>query len=93
MQLKKDGDWFAPNMVMQFPSLAARYLYEKESDGILGSWHVDVIRESKRHMKTGSIPCKYFWEEKTLKRISDISEEQYGTNSNEDISSGLYTGE
>ncbi len=71
MQLKADGTWFAPNMTTQFPAFASRYLYEDES-GSTGTWHIDAIRESKRNIKTGKIPCKYLWEEKRLVRIDEI---------------------
>lgn len=71
MQLKEDGTWFAPNMTKQFPAFASRYLYEDET-GSTGTWHLDAIRESKRNIKTGKIPCKYLWEEKRLVRIDEI---------------------
>jgi transcription initiation factor IIE alpha subunit len=71
MQLKADGTWFAPNMTTQFPAFASRYLYDDES-GSTGTWHIDAIRESKRNIKTGKIPCKYLWEEKKLVRIDEI---------------------
>ena len=38
MQLKEHGDWFAPNMVKQFPALATRYLYDNDDDGSDGQY-------------------------------------------------------
>jgi hypothetical protein len=59
MQLKEtDGNWFAPNMVAQYPALAARYSYDDDT-GLLGKWTVKPIREPKTHMKSTNIACKY----------------------------------
>lgn len=71
MQLKEDGTWFAPNMVKQFPAFAARYIYSvnpqtKKEDGIYGRWIIDAIRESKGHLKTSEVHCKYEWKQKEL---------------------------
>jgi hypothetical protein len=66
MQLKENGDWFAPNMVKQFPALAARYLYTDEGKGINGNWILDAIREPKTHQKTGLIPCEFDFKTKRL---------------------------
>jgi len=80
MQLKgskmQDNEWFAPNMVSQFPALSARYIYDNEDDGVYGKFKIDVIREPKLHIKTWEIPCYYNWEDKTLKRINEIEEEK-----------------
>ena len=59
MQLKEtDGGWFAPNMVAQYPALAARYSYDDET-GLLGKWNVKPIREPKTHKKSDMVPCRY----------------------------------
>lgn len=72
-QCKTDGSWFAPNMATQFPAFAARYLYENEESGEFGAWHVDAIREAKRHMKKGNIPCQYLYDEKRLVRVDELN--------------------
>lgn len=74
MQLKEGGGWFAPNMVNQFPAYAARYLYDEDSNGASGYWQIDKIRESKRNNKGKTIPCRYDWESKTLRRIDELPE-------------------
>ena len=67
MQLKEgSNDWFAPNMVKQYPALAARYLYTDEGKGEKGNWVLDAIREPKGRFKTGLIPCDYDWQNKLL---------------------------
>ena len=71
MQLKSDNSWFAPNMVGQFPSLMARYLYDDEQDGTTGKWKLDVIREPKFKTKEAIVPCKYDWDTRRLKRIDE----------------------
>ena len=66
MQLKEgSNEWFAPNMVKQYPSLAARYIYLDDT-GLKGKWVLDAIREPKKHNKTGIIPCTYDWKTKLL---------------------------
>jgi len=64
-QLKENGDWFAPNMVKQFPALAAKYIYTNE-EGTEGQWELEAIREPKIHMKRGVIPCQYIPDSKLL---------------------------
>lgn len=86
MQLKEDDSWFALNLVKNFSSMAARYIYEKDddgnSDGIHGYWQIDKIREPIRHRKVGKIPCKYIPEDKTLKRMDEL-------NPNDDNENGI----
>ena len=78
MQLKgsksQDNEWFAPNMVSQFPALSARYIYDKDGDGEYGTFKIDVIREPKLHIKNYEIPCKYNWTSKELKRVDEMEE-------------------
>ena len=76
MQLKVNNDWFAPNMILQFPALSARYIYDKDSPnpGTFGAWQVDAVRDPKNNTKTGNIPCVYDWESRELK----IMGEDYG---------------
>ncbi len=75
MQLKnnkgQENEYFAPNMVMQFPALSARYIYDNEGDGEYGKFTVDVIREPKFKIKSSDIPCFYDWENKTLTVIKN----------------------
>jgi len=70
-QLKEDNSYFAPNMLMQFPSLASRYIYDNEQDGTYGKFLIDVIREPKGQIKSFEIPCKYNWDTKELIRIDE----------------------
>ena len=76
MQLKgskgQDNEWFAPNMVSQFPALSTRYIYDNEGDGEYGKFKIDVIRDPKLKTKMYEIPCFYNWEEKTLTRIDEL---------------------
>jgi hypothetical protein len=65
MQLKDNYDYFAPNLVCQFPSVAARYLFDDET-GKYGHWQVDKIRDPKGNYRNYLIPCEYDFEKKTL---------------------------
>jgi len=79
MQLKEDGGWFAPNMVHQFPSLSARYLFTKDDDRIYGNWNIDAIREPRGRYRTKIIPCKYDIDTRRLNKVEDkIGEGEYG---------------
>jgi hypothetical protein len=71
-QLKDDNSYFAPNMLNQFPSLSARYIYDNENDGTYGKFIVDVIREPKAYIKNFEIPCKYNWETRIFKRVDEL---------------------
>lgn len=68
-QLKTNYEWFAPNFAEQFPSLAARYIYDEETSGETGYWQVDSIRESKHHAKKEKIRCRYDFNTRELKVI------------------------
>ena len=83
MQLKPDGNFYAPGMVEQFPAFAARYVYEDET-GVNGAWKIDKIREPKGSVRGGSIPCKYFWKEKILLRVDEIPKQFKNENTNVD---------
>ncbi len=66
MQLKENGDWYAPNMVIQMPALAARYFMDAE-DGSSGHWQVDKLRDPRGNYRNSVINCKYDFETKELK--------------------------
>ncbi len=65
MQLKESGDWYAPNMVIQMPALAARYIMDAE-DGSTGHWDINKLRDPKGNYRNSTIPCKYNFETKEL---------------------------
>jgi len=67
-QLKENEQYFAENMVKQYPSLSARYIYTSP-DGLKGNWVLDAIREPKLHCKSGIIPCEYDPYSKVLKEV------------------------
>lgn len=86
-QLKQTKDnnnqFFAPNMAMQFPSLAARYLYDDEKIGTYGKFIIDAVRDPKSYgKKIFEIPCKYNWATKELKRIDELDENKEENNDN-----------
>jgi biotin operon repressor len=65
MQLKENGDWYAPNMVTQMPALAAKYMMDNEA-GSSGHWQIDKLRDPKGNYRNSTIVCKYDFENKTL---------------------------
>jgi len=69
--------WFAPNMATQFPSLAVKYEYTDNNEGIYGEFVIDKVRERKANTKKiYTIPCKYSWQTKLLKRIDELKENE-----------------
>jgi len=80
-QLKQTGEYFAPNMAMQFPALSTRYLYENEKDGTYGKFAIDVVREPKTYgSKIFELPCKYDWQTKLLQRIDELKQQEEQSN-------------
>ena len=68
-------EWFAPNMATQFPSLATRYEYTDNNEGIYGEFIIDKVRERKwSNKRKKKLPCKYNWQTKELKRIDELEE-------------------
>lgn len=76
MQLKTDGNWFAPNMVEQFPALAAKYLYDKEADGTYGKWMVEAVREPRYKTKKVAIPCLYDFGTRILTPMDELQADE-----------------
>ena len=72
MQLKADNNWFAPNMIEQFPALAAKYIYDKDNDGTYGKWMIEAIREARYKMKKMSIPCVYDFDSRILSPMDEV---------------------
>jgi len=69
MQLRTDGEWFAKNLTTQYPALAVKYLYEKESDGSNTYFSIEEVRDGKAKGKKFKIPCVYDWETKEVVRV------------------------
>ena len=78
VQLKTDNEFFAKNMIGQFPALLCRYLYEKEDEGTYTKFQIDAMRDPKimNSKKTFVIPCMYEWNTKEVKTIEEIKEGQ-----------------
>lgn len=66
MQLKKNGEFFAPNLLDQYASFSSRYIYDNDSKGSTGKWYVDKIREAKSKDTPKIIPCTYDWTNRRL---------------------------
>jgi hypothetical protein len=76
MQVKSNGEFFAPNLADLFVSFAAKYFYEEESNGARGYWHCKPIRDAKqRNTKECKLPCKYNWDTRRLTRVENLPEE------------------
>ena len=74
MQLKVDNEYFAPNLLAQYPALVCKYLYENEDDGTITKFQITEIREGKLKGKVFEIPCIYDWDTKEVKRVEEVDE-------------------
>jgi len=65
VQLKATGEFFAPNQIEMFPSLAAKFMYDDDT-GETGGFTLTKIREGKEKARFGKIPTVYNWSGKEL---------------------------
>lgn len=58
-QLKPEShDWFAPNLIEQYPTLSAKYVQDSE-DKSFGHWDVRKIKEPKGNFTTYTLACEF----------------------------------
>ena len=76
MQLKDNEEYFAQNLLSQYPTLVAKYLYENDSDGTFTKFHITKVREGKLQGKYFDIPSVYNWKTKQVKMVSELTEEE-----------------
>ena len=58
-QLKPEShDWFAPNLIEQYPTLSARYFQDNEAK-TNGHWDVTKIKEPNGNFTNYTIPCSF----------------------------------
>jgi len=58
-QLKPESqDWFAPNLITQYPTFAARYIQDDEMK-TSGHWDISKIKEPKGNWTVYTLPCIY----------------------------------
>jgi hypothetical protein len=67
---QQDGEWFAPDLVVQYPALACKYLYSG-TDGLDTYFEITHVRDAKFRGKSMKIPCSYDWDTKIVSRIED----------------------
>jgi len=70
-QLRRDGSFFAEDMIKFFPSIIAKFLYSKEDDGEASKFEIVKVREPLDKRQGFVIPCFYDWQAKRLKRVPD----------------------
>ena len=77
-QLRRDGTFFAEDMIKFFPSIVAKFLYESEDNGATSCFETVKLRESKSGRQNIKVPCVYDWVEKRLTRKDglDISDKK-----------------
>ena len=73
MQLRENGNWFAPDLVHFFSSVSVRYLLEPDTQGEYAKFIVDKVNDPK-YPYVREIPCKFFRETKEVKRIDEVEE-------------------
>jgi len=67
-QLRRDGSFFAEDMIKFFPSVIAKFTYEDEESGEKSFFETVKLRESKSGKQRIKIPCFYDWKNKCLTR-------------------------
>ncbi|MBU0580766.1 MAG: bifunctional DNA primase/polymerase [Candidatus Margulisbacteria bacterium] len=64
-QLTSENQWFAPNLIDQYPSLAGKWL--KDSDKT-GHWVVEKIKEGRgNYTEYDYLPCEFNYDTKEIK--------------------------
>jgi len=74
MQLKEDSSWFSPNLTRQFPAFAVKFIYDDEKDRTYSKFYIEPMRDSKTKTATYELACKYNFETKELKLLSELEE-------------------
>jgi hypothetical protein len=75
VQLRDKDEWFAKDLIRQFVSLSAKYIYEDEH-GINTRLDLADVRDRKANGKAFQIPCKYIEETREVKMVEELEEEQ-----------------
>jgi len=65
-QLKEDGDWFAPNLIKFYSSLACKVRHPNKADRLNGVFETEKIRESKSRQQYITLPFSYDFETKRV---------------------------
>jgi len=69
---QKDHEWFAPDLIVQYPALACKYLYAGKGGGSDTYFELTHVRDPKFKGKVVKIPCTYDWDTKIVTRIEDM---------------------
>jgi len=73
VQLRNNDEFFARDQIGQFPALLTKYVYDDQT-GENTKFQLISVRDSKFKGKTFEIPCKYNWDSKEVKLVSEIEE-------------------
>lgn len=76
-QLKDSGEYFAPNLVQQFPAFACKFLYKKEDERADAYFKITKVRDAKSQFYPTELPTIYNWETREVKRIEEVVEEPF----------------
>jgi biotin operon repressor len=71
MQIRGDNNWFAPDLVEQFPSLAVKFIWDDE-DGRTSRFETTKIRDSKLGKQIVTLETSYNPETKILEKKTKI---------------------
>lgn len=90
VQLKATGEFFAPNQIEMFPSLAAKFGYEDEN-GETSAFTITKVREGKNKFRFGKIPTVYNWSGKELLTLEEHEAKMQGVKAKPKTESNLET--
>lgn len=77
-QLKENGDYFAPNLIQQFPAFATKFLYGNEEGKTDGYFKITKVRDPKIQFYPKELPTVYNWETREIKRLDEVIEQGDG---------------
>lgn len=86
VQLKTDKEqadqFFAPNLIGQYPTVLARYLHNEESEnGTKTYLDVPLIRRPKYKNRQATISTRFNWDDYTIRTTKEIEDEKISNNS------------
>ena len=77
VQLRDNGQWFAPDQVKAFPAYAYKYFQEADTNGEKGYFESAKLRETlPGALLYVKIPCLFNRKTKMLERVEDIEQKQ-----------------
>lgn len=81
VQLKTEGDhkdqFFAPNLIGQYPSILARYLHNEESENGTKTYiDIGLIRKPATQLRQATIATRFNWKDYSIRTLKEIEKNE-----------------